>query len=601
MSKLLGSTSLGGNDNVEHDVSHWVSISTIGRAHATKTSRISNLLSYAVFLGGFLTIAVTLYMVVTSYSSLPFWDGWEEFRFAASGGDLLSPGWLWRLHNEHRMIIPKLFLAADVRLFGARQVFLLASIFAIQLTHLALLCWSMRALGGWRGALWRSGTGLAAFCLFCPSQHENFVWSFQVDFVLPQLMASLSFVALALYWIEFKAQPEMRPSPKFLVISILAALGATFSLASGSLVWPLLIAAALYLRLPRPAILSFAAVAAVSLSLYLYHYVRPEWHANPAASLHYPLQVLKYCLAYFISVWPLTVQSIGLWLALPIVLLPVLPFIRKLGSFAIQLVLTTLYCLATALLTAAGRLNFGVSQATSSRYQTVALLFWCSLGLALLGGASIARLREPHLFLFAQVFLLAVFAGAAETAKNPVSLAQGHAFAQKASTAALLTGVLDPVPLGEVHAGMDVFTSAVPYMRANRLSVFSDRSASILGKPLESVFPLAQSQECSGALESALPVDSSYGRGLRMLGWVRDRGHHRLPSSIVVTMNGLIIGLGATGKFVPYVHDVNPGLPTRDDGFVAYAPSLSPGSTVNVYAILLRSPASACHIDQAQR
>ena len=539
-------------------------------------------------------------MVVTSYSSLPFWDGWEEFRFAASGGDLLSPAWLWRLHNEHRMIIPKLFLAADVRLFQARQVFLLASIFAIQLMHLALLCWSMRVLGGWRGALWRSGAGLAAFCLFCPSQYENFVWSFQVDFVLPQLLATLSFVALALYWADFEAQPEMQPSPKFLVISILAALGATFSLASGSLLWPLLVAAALYLRLRAPAIFSFAAVGAVSISLYSYHYVRPEWHANPAASLHSPFQVLKYCLAYFISVWPLTVQTIGLWLAMPILLLPVLPFIRKLGSFAIQLVLTMLYCSATALVTATGRLNFGVSQAASSRYQTVALLFWCSLGLALLGGAFLARLREPHLFLFAQVFLLAVLAGGAESAKDPVALAQGHAFAQKAATAALLTGVLDPVTLSEVHAGMEAFTKAVPYMRANRLSVFSDRSALILGRSLESVFPLADSTECSGALESAVPVDSSYGLGQRMVGWVRDREHQRLPSTIVVTMNGLIVGLGATGKFVPYMHDVNLGLPTRDDGFVAYAPSLPAGSTAELYAILRRSPASACYIDRAE-
>src|SRR6516162_4863916 len=248
----------------------------IAPVHLNETSATSGVLSYAILFGGLLTIAVTLYMVVTTYSSLPFWDGWEGFRFAANGGDLFSLAWLLRLHNEHWMMIPKLFLAADIRLFQGRQAFLLASIFAIQLIHLALLSWSMHVLGGWRGAIWRSGTGLAAFCLFCPSQYENFVWSFQVDFVLPHLLATLSFVALALYWRELQAQPERQPSPKFLVVSVLSALGATFSLSSGILLWPLLVLAAVYLRLRVQAILSFLAFGAASISAYLYYYVRSE-------------------------------------------------------------------------------------------------------------------------------------------------------------------------------------------------------------------------------------------------------------------------------------------------------------------------------------
>ena len=171
----------------------------IAQAPAASTSRITGPLSYAILLGGLATIVLALYMVVTSYSSLPYWDGWRQVDVAANGYSSVSPAWLWAQHNEHRLVLPKLFLAADLRFFRAHQVFLLASIFAIQLTHLALLSWSMRVLGGWTGDLWRSGTGLAAFCLFCPSQNENFIWGFQVCFVLPLLFQSLSFVALLLY------------------------------------------------------------------------------------------------------------------------------------------------------------------------------------------------------------------------------------------------------------------------------------------------------------------------------------------------------------------------------------------------------------------
>jgi hypothetical protein len=65
-------------------------------------------------------------MVVVSYSSLPFADGWTPIAAAASGVKLLSFNWLAHQHNEHRLVIPKLLLITDLRFFQYRQVFLLA-------------------------------------------------------------------------------------------------------------------------------------------------------------------------------------------------------------------------------------------------------------------------------------------------------------------------------------------------------------------------------------------------------------------------------------------------------------------------------------------
>jgi len=155
-------------------------------------------LSYAILLGGFITIGVAAFLVVISYSSLPFSDGWTPVAAAASGVHLLSFDWLVRQHNTHRLVIPKLLLIADLRLFQYRQVFLLASIFVIQLLHWLLPGWSMKVLGGWRGAVWRSGVGVSAFCLFCPSQWENFVWGFQVCFTSGLVRHSLICRAAAL-------------------------------------------------------------------------------------------------------------------------------------------------------------------------------------------------------------------------------------------------------------------------------------------------------------------------------------------------------------------------------------------------------------------
>ena len=566
-----------------------------------EASRLASALSYAVLLGGILTIAVALYMVVVSYSCLPYWDGWDQVYIAASGGNPLSPAWLWQQHNEHRLVIPKLFLAVDLRLFRARQVFLLASIFVIQLLHLALLSWSMRVLGGWRGMLWRTGVGLAAFCLFCPPQWENLVWGFQVCFVLPQLFASLSFVSLLLYWTS--GQHTGRPAPKFLVVSILAALGASYSLSNGNLLWPLLIAAALYLRLRRSAVFSLVIVGAVSTACYLYRYVRPEGHADPLASVKVPLTMLKYWVAYFVTSWGhpnfrYNVAELGVLAGFAIViiaLLPALPYVRAFRPFAIQLALTILFCAATALITALGRLNFGIGQAKSARYQTVALLFWCCLGLLLLGSA-FSRPRMRYSFLAAQVCLLAIFARGAVFARYPIRAARDHGFQLNAAAAALLTQVYHKEQLDHLYPWLDYVLACMPYMQQQRLSIFSGPGASQLGKPLASLFPVVSSYKCTGALESVTVVASQTPPGLRIAGWAQDIDRGRAPREVVAVSKGVITGLTSVGDR-RQVRSGDSTIKSGYFGFTGYVPNAGLTTPLQIYAILDGHPLTACRLE----
>jgi hypothetical protein len=559
--------------------------------------RVTSALSYAVLLGGILTIAVALYMVVVSYSSLPLMDGWSEVSLVR-GANPLSPAHLWRQHNEHRLVIPKLFLAADLQLFQARQVFLLASILVIQFLHLALLSWSMRVLGGWRGALWRTGAGVTAFCLFCPSQWENFVWGFQVCFVLPPLFATLSFVALLLYGRESQQNPDKPMASKFLVVSIAAALGASYSLANGSLLWPLLVAAALYLRLRVAAVLSLAITGVVSTLLYLYHYAPPPRHAHPIASIGAPLHLLKYWAVYFVGSWthrhsraPELIALAGLAIVV-MMLLRVRSYARVFRTFAIQLVLTMMFCAATALITAAGRLNLGTQQAFASRYQTIALLFWCCLGLLLLG-STFSHPRMRYSFLVTQVCLLVIFVRGAAIAQYPIGYARRLGFERNVAAAALLTNVNDPEQLKKVYPQLDRLLVMARYMKANQLSVFSGSVSSQLGKPLESVFPLAAFDACAGTVESVDVLVE--GRGLRVVGWAWDRKHNQPPSEIVVTTNGIVTGLGAVGEFHHCARSMKPLVSSSYIGYVGYLPEPPPGSIVNFYAILHDSPPTACY------
>lgn len=59
-------------------------------------------------------------------SSLPFWDGWTQVTVLANDESPFSPAWMWRQHNEHRLPIQKLFLAADLRLFHTRHTLIKA-------------------------------------------------------------------------------------------------------------------------------------------------------------------------------------------------------------------------------------------------------------------------------------------------------------------------------------------------------------------------------------------------------------------------------------------------------------------------------------------
>jgi hypothetical protein len=562
----------------------------------------STAFSWAILLAGIITIGVAAYMVVVSYSSLPWDDGWVQIDPMVSGINPLSFHWLWAQHDEHRVVFTKLFMLADLRLFHARQAFLLTSILVIQFLFWLLLSWSMRVLGGWRGRLWLAGTGLAAFCLFCPSQWHNFVWGFEPCFMLPGLFATLSFIGLLLYWIDSERQSGKPSSWKFVALSIAAALGATLSLANGNLVWPLLVVAALFLRLRRSVVLSLAITGALSIALYLYHYVSRQAEANAGSFRENPLRCLQFVAVYLGTVWvhanPVLAGIFGIAggaAACALVLRSRL-YIRTKQAFSIQLVLTLLFCIGTGFATALGRSNFGLSYAFSSRYQTVVLVFWCCLGLMLLGfAAAIERTRVP--FVVVQVCLLAIMVRGAYLAQYPIREARRHGFQLRVASMALFTGVNDwkQFYLG-VGVKPDYLLRDVPYLQENRLSIYYGDTYSQLGRPLDSVFRQVSPDECTGAVDSTTPMDGMGRQALRIAGWAWDYKHQEPPQEIIATSDGIITGLAAVGDWRPAIRADNPGIKSSYVGYVGYVRDVSPYTAVKIYAILRGSPPSACYI-----
>lgn len=573
--------------------------STLQSPHSP--SRVAGLLSYLALFGGLITIGITVYLVIVTYSTLPYADGWDEVGAVAYGSSQLDPGWLWVQHSEHRLILPKIFLAVDLSLFHASQTFLLASILALQFLHLVLLAWSMRVLGGWRGAAWRTGIGMAAFCLFCPTQWENFVWGFQVCFVLPDLFATASFVGLLLYWRD-SGEPGQQRIWLWLVLANLAAVAATYSLANGNLLWPILIAAAVLLRLKLPAILSFVMTGGMSSGLYFFHYTRPRWHADPMSSLREPISLLKYWFTYFGSSFvrsntrlAVLLGVAGLAMAAAVVLgLPV--YARRRRAFAIQLALTLLFCTATAFVTALGRLNFGIFQAFSSRYQTISMLFWCCLGLTALLYASAIKPSQV-LLVTVQVGLLAMMLVGASRVRSPIAAAKLHGFRLNRTAMSLLTEVSDDenfrLALGEQP---EALRAEIKYLRLHGLSIFASGAYLQLDTPLKATFAVVAPGECRGTVEFTTSLDSLGGTALGITGWAWDYKHQKPPDLVIATVNGVITGLAALGEWRPAIRAANPYVRTDWAGFAGYVRDVRPGTPVNLYAVLGGNPPQACLI-----
>lgn len=579
------------------------------RPTVSLAERATSALSYLVFVGGWITVGIALYMVIVCYTSLPWSDGWTQILAAAHGEHLFSPQWLWQQHNEHRLFIPKLFLALDLRLFHASQKLLLSTIFIVQLLHLWLLSWSMRSLGGWRESLWRTGTGVAAFCLFSPTQWENLTWGFQTCFVLSGLFATLSFVGLLLYGRSRKQEPLFQDW-KFVALSVLAALAGLLSLANGLLLLPLLFVAALLLRLGYAVVSTYLITTIASTTLYFHNYMRPAQNSNPAVSLRSPIKLVEYVAVYFGSSWgygsswmhhnlqvALGTGFAGLLLS-AVFLVRLRRIQRSSDTFSLLLVLILLFCIGTAFLTALGRVASGNSQAFAPRYQTIALLFWWCLGCLLLAASMTGRGRVRLLTI--QILLVLVFLRGADLVRFPLRDAREHAFQQRAAAAALISDVDDREQIQRAFPYSDYVLSVVPYMRENHLSIFNESHQPHLGAPIGSIAHEVAPEQCRAAIQTGSVIRGDGQQDLRITGWAWNVVRRKPASHIVVVANGKIVGVGASGDWRPTIRAVHPYMNTSFIGFTAYAKDVAPTQPVNIYAVFGSTPAEACYIATIQ-
>jgi hypothetical protein len=344
-------------------------------------------------------------LIVSRYHSSGLWsDQWELVGKLMRTGGKLPLSELWAQHNEHRVPVAWILGLLDLRLFGGRNISLSVEILLVQAAGALLLIAMFRRFSGGRGPI-LTIAGLALFCAFTPLQMENFTWGFQVTFVLAALAGPAAFAA-AIFHSAAVSSDTRRWISLPLVLSLAAAFTAECGLAAGLTVWPILILLGFALRFPVKSQILTATVAIAAVALYFTGYHSPSYHADPLQTLRHPGAIVKYVVTYFGCTWDGTLPSsssvptvsellTGLAILLALAGSARLGMRRKPPADRLQCFLAAnmLFAIATAVLTSLGRLSFGIDQATSGRYQTIALLFWASLAAILLVAMTASRRR----------------------------------------------------------------------------------------------------------------------------------------------------------------------------------------------------------------
>jgi hypothetical protein len=575
--------------------------------------RISIVLCVFLVLFGIYTVMTTTRIAVQTYSPVIYWDQWSTVDNLMHSGDQISWSQLWAQHNEHRIPVARVACFADLLLFGGRNISLLIEIYLVQLFHLLIFAWMIWRESSLSPAARWTALGLLLFCMFSPIQIENFSWGFEVTFVMAGFAASLAF-ACALWYSKAARKDGSAILP--LVLCLLTAFVSECSLANGTLVWPTLLFLAFALRFARGAKLLIAGAGTLAIAVYLKGYQSPGHHSNPLTSIRHPFAIAKYVVTYFAGTWDPSLPSTSVWptisesltgLAIGVALLSAFRVFRKSSSVSrleIFLSAEMIFVLMSAIITALGRVDFGTVQATASRYQTIALVFWASLGLLLLSWCGRSVSRNSWLIQFQVCVMVLLMASASRfglyqkfASDRQASLAIGYA--------ALATGSADQESLRLLFPAPQLLPAWYQYLRAHNLGPDPRKYGSSVQRTATVIQPgpgseaprivgyqLITASRCSGFFDAANPVSGRPG-WFAVGGWAWDSAANKPPVKVVlVESDGTVAGaadLGASRpdvpKAVPQIRDANTGW----NGVV----QLPSGAVVHAFAILADTK-SAC-------
>jgi hypothetical protein len=415
---------------------------------------------------------------------MPYWDGWElvpDLQKLAAG--TLTLGDVWRAHNEHRIVLPRLVM------LGLAQVTAWNDAAEVAVSLGAAGATAALLLGQWRRTTARLGLGgggglapLLTLLVFALTQWENWVWGWQLIFFLETLLTTGCLLGLA-NW-------DGRGTGRRLALAAALGAGASLTQSLGLLVWPVgagvlaLAGLARRARAEQVARAVGAWLAAGGLVGVLYFSgeagtqglagLGTAARAQPLAYAHYVLNylgspVLTYDFAFVAGALGLAAWlGCAGWLA------------ARCGREAWGALLPWaglgLFALSGALLVGLSRVGLGTHQAIASRYVTLSYPFWASLAVmgyvagakaGTGGGGRLARAGTR-----AALGGMALMVAACSVVGGLLGYYWRYAAVQPARRAALSGEVVSDEALRAVYPDPAVARSRLEYLQEAGLSLF---------------------------------------------------------------------------------------------------------------------------------
>lgn len=533
-------------------------------------------LAALVFVFGTVCALVCLWIMRAGYSPTPFGDEWTVLAKLAKSNSFFA--WLWQQHNEHRYPFLKLTIYADVRWFAAKGIFLFALTFLAMALHWSVWAAFLRKAAALPWSVWMVTAGFFAFCIFNPSQHENLTWAFQWSFVAAFAFASASFIALV--WLAKKGQLW-----RAVLIASASALLSEFTLASGLLCWPVLVLGSFLLPFRSRQRGALLGISVLAVSLYLYGYHQPAYHAGPLQSLKSPGRLIQYCLRYLDH--PLAhyfMQPLFVFFVLAVLVAAALGFLYRNAAthaVAVALGMPILFIALTALMTASGRVTLGLNQAESSRYQTPVLLFWaCCFGALAI---AIWTARPHRMWLVNGAAFIAILLTVRDL-RPLIEEVQARAGVVSLAGESLDQGIRDPDIQQKLASGTgDIVGGDALLRRLGDHAGPAESGTAGLADALRS----GDSQSCPGAFDQLIPLERSTPGTpeLRASGWALDATRRPVKKVVIVDDSGEVLAASSLHFPRPDVLQAIPGAKGLP-GWQAYLPAPPGSGVLHLKAIL---------------
>ncbi len=556
------------------------------------------LLTALVVLSAGYIVTSTLRAVWVAHFTFPFMDEWAFVRDAATFEPSNWWGFLWHQHNEHRIALTRLVLGIDLLLFRYGVAFPIAVTLLIQTLQIILFSYVYWTTTQGPAPVKVAYSALITGLMFSATQMENFIWPFQVGFAAVFCAASIAILSL------IKHCRTKHHKAGYLSLSILSGICATGSLSNGLFIWPTMLLIALSERARASTMLYVTAVGGLMTFLYLRGYSSPSYHANPLQSILHPIALLKY-VAVFLA------HPIGGPIATVLALTGVVALLAAL-IFRTQLKLSdfwhssaffgrlALFALITPFIASLGRINFGLQQATASRYATPALTFWASI--FSIGMIGLPRLSNRLVGSFSSIlFALLVF----PLILLPRQKSYIRTFAElgravNVASIALVIDVPDDDAFRRIFPDPGFLRAYLPFLKEHRLSLFADSMVEMQGHLISYGLNPAATDQCLGAFDSATAIAGSRNRSFKVAGWAWQKQPPRSVEKVLLVDDygvvvGLALGGGARGDVAKFFRAHR----MAETGWDGYANLRRDSRALTAYGFLDSDP-RACRIGRIE-